>query len=104
MKQTIKHDLDLELAKKACVKAFDVYAEKFKKYNPTANWKSDTFAEIGFDAKGVKLGGTVALKPNEIEVEMNVPLLFKPFQSKAVDLVEGEITKWVAKAKNGELD
>lgn len=104
MKHTIKHDLDISLAKKACVKAFEAYSEKFAKYNPTANWKSETLAEIGFEAKGVKLGGTVDLRPKEIEVEMNVPFLFKPFQSKAVELVEGEITKWVGKAKNGDLD
>ncbi len=104
MKHTIKHDLDMELAKKACVKAFEAYAEKFAKYSPTADWKSDTQADIGFDAKGVKLGGTVGLRPNEIDVEMNVPFLFRPFQSKAIDLVEGEIRKWVDKAKNGELD
>jgi len=104
MKHTIKHDLDLALAKKACVKAFEAYSEKFEKYSPTAVWKSDTQAEIGFDAKGVKLGGTVGLRPKEIDVEMNVPFLFKPFQSKAIDLVEGEIRKWVEKAKNGELD
>ena len=104
MKQLIKHDLDLALAKKACVKAFEAYSEKFEKYSPTANWKTDTFAEIGFEAKGIKLGGTVDLRPKEIEVEMNVPFIFKPFQSKAIELVEGEITKWVAKAKNGELD
>lgn len=104
MKHTIKHDLNMDLAKKACVKAFEAYSEKFEKYNPTANWKTDTEVDIGFEAKGVKLGGTVGLRPHEIDVEMNVPFLFRPFQSKAVELVKSEISKWVEKAKNGELD
>ena len=104
MKHTIEHPLPIEMAKKATEKAFEAYAERFAKYNPTANWTSDNAADIGFEAKGVKLGGNLALRDGAIDLDMKVPLLFKPFRSKAIDIIEGEIRKWLEKAQNGELD
>lgn len=104
MKHKIKHDLSMELAKKATSKAFESYAERFSKYNPTANWTSEHEAEVGFEAKGVKLGGSIALSEGAVELDMSVPLLFRPFQSKAVDIIEGEIRDWIDKAARGDLD
>ena len=104
MKHTIKHELSRDLAKKATSKAFESYAERFAKYNPTANWTSEHEAEVGFEAKGVKLGGNLALREGAVDLQMSVPLLFRPFQSKAVDIIESEIRAWIAKAAAGELD
>ena len=104
MKHTINHHLPIELAKKATEKAFEAYGERFSKFSPTANWTSDYDANIGFEAKGVKLGGAIALREGAIDLEMNVPFLFRPFQSRAVDIIEDEIKKWIGKAEQGELD
>jgi hypothetical protein len=104
MKHTIEHSLPLDLAKKATEKAFESYAERFAKYNPTAEWTGDYTANVGFEAKGVKLGGAIALREGAVELEMDVPFLFKPFRSKAVDVIDDEIQKWLDRAKNGELD
>ena len=52
----------------------------------------------------MKLGGHVALREKEIELDMKVPFLFKPFQSKALDVIEKEIKSWIKRADNGELD
>lgn len=104
MKQTIKHPLDADMARKVAKKAFESYAQRFDKYNPTADWKSDTYAEFGFEAKGVKLEGNLELRDQAIDVEMDVPFIFKPFRKKALDVIEGEIEKWIEKAKNGEID
>lgn len=104
MKHVIKHDLSIDLARKAMKKAFEMYVAKFEKYNPTANWTSENQVKIGFEAKGVKIQGDVDLRPNEIEVDMSVPFLLKPFQGKAIDVVDKEIKEWIGKAKNGELD
>ena len=35
---------------------------------------------------------------------MDVPFAFKLFQKKAVSVIDGEIQKWIERAKNGELD
>lgn len=104
MKHTINHELSDELAKKATEKAFESYAERFAKYNPTATWTTDSTAEVGFEAKGIKLGGTIELAPGAITLEMSVPFAFKIFQKKAVGIIEGEISDWIERAKNGELD
>ena len=104
MKHTIEHPLSLEQAKKVTEKAFASYAERFAKYCPTADWHDDHNATIGFEAKGVKLGGVIGLREGAIDLDMKVPFLFKPFRSKALDIIEVEIRKWIAKAENGELD
>lgn len=104
MKQTINHPLDIDMARKVAKKAFESYAERFEKYNPTAEWTSDTHANFGFEAKGVKLSGNLQLREKAIDVEMDVPFIFKPFRSKALDVIEREIDKWIAKARDGELD
>lgn len=104
MKHTIEHPLDIDMAKKVANKAFEAYAERFDKYNPTVDWTSDYTAEFGFEAKGVKIGGDLELREKAIDVEMDVPFIFKPFRKKAMDVVEGEIDKWIGKAKKGELD
>lgn len=104
MKHVIDHDLDQETARKATRKAFETYAEKFADYNPTANWTSDDRAEIGFKAKGMKLDGAVELKPNKIELELDVPMLLRPFKKKAMGVIDGEIREWIERAKKGELD
>lgn len=103
-KQIIKHDLDVPTAKKATEKAFAGYKERFAEYNPTADWVTDTRAEIGFSAKGMKLDGAVELHPGEIHLELDVPFLLKPFRKKALSVIEDQINMWVEKAKNGELD
>ena len=100
----VEHGLPKETAKKATQKAFDAYKERFEKYNPDANWVSDDEAKVSFSAKGVTLEGNVRLTETDIELEMDVPFLLKPFKSKAVGVIEDEITKWVEKAKEGELD
>ena len=104
MKHTVEHGLSREQAKKATEKAFDAYKERFAKYNPDSSWVSDNEAKVSFSAKGVTLEGTVILHDEDIELEMDVPFLLKPFKSKAVSVIEDEITKWVEKAKQGELD
>lgn len=100
----IRHDLDVATAKKATEKAFAGYKERFASYQPTANWVSDNRAEIGFSAKGIKLSGAVEIREGEIGLELEVPLLFRPFRKKALEIIEGEIEEWVERAKAGELD
>jgi len=104
MKHTVRHGLEPKLAQKALHAAWQSYSERFSDFNPKANWKSDDEADIQFSAKGVKLQGTLAVKGDDIEMEMKVPLLLRAFQGKAVQVIDEEINRWVAKAKAGELD
>lgn len=104
MKHSVTHGIDKPLAKKATEKALEAYKERFAEYNPTVTWQSDDHAKVEFKAKGMTLKGDFELTDNEVNIEMDVPLLMKPFRKKAVSVVENEILAWVEKAKNGEFE
>jgi Putative polyhydroxyalkanoic acid system protein (PHA_gran_rgn) len=103
MKHQIAHDLDSNLAKEAAVRAFDAYKQRFANYNPTIQWDSDRKARIGFSVKGVKLEGAIDILPKAIELDLDVPFLFRPFKGKAIEVIEREVRTWLDKAKKGEL-
>lgn len=103
MKHQIAHDLDVSLAKEAAVRAFEAYQKRFTNYHPTMQWDTDKKARIGFSVKGVKLEGWIDILPRAIELDLDVPFLFRPFKGKAIEVIEREVRNWLAKAKNGEL-
>jgi hypothetical protein len=104
MRHAVEHGLSKELAKKATQKAFESYQKKLSDYDPQANWVEEDRADVTFSVKGYTLEGTIELSDDEIVMELDIPMLLKPFKSKAVSTVEEEIDKWVEKARKGELD
>jgi len=103
MKHAVKHDLSPELAKKALEKALDSYQERFASYSPKMTWTTPSHVDVSFNAKGVKLNGTVDLEPNQIVFDLDVPFLLRPFKSQAMEMMDTQIRKWSEKAKRGEL-
>jgi hypothetical protein len=104
MKKAFPHELDTPTSRKVADHAFAAYAEKFAEYNPTMDWDTDTHADFGFTAKGLSLKGTMDLRQGEVDVELKVPLLLKPFQKKAMSVIQAEMEKWIEKANNGEIE
>ena len=100
----VPHDLSFELAKKATEKAFDAYAARVAEYSPTATWTSERHADVSFRVKGVSLDGALEIKEQAIGMELDVPLLFRPFRKKALEIIEREVVEWIEKAKRGELE
>jgi hypothetical protein len=103
MKHRVPHDLDPATARKVAEKAWESYSERFAKYKPTMAWVRENEARIGFRAKGISLSGVLELAEGAIDMDLEVPLLLRPFKKTAIDVIEQEIRKWVAKAKNGDL-
>ncbi len=103
MDHRVTHDLDFETAKRVAEKAFESYSQRFADYSPTMDWVTDKKAKIGFKAKGVSLDGSITLQDKAIEMGLDVPFLFKPFKKRAIQIIEDEIEKWIAKAKAGEI-
>ena len=103
MKHVVPHGLGLETARKVTDAALASYKERFAQYHPHAHWVSDQRAEITFKVKGLSLAGTIEFDANDIEMELEVPFLLKPFRGRAVSLIEDEIEKWVEKAKRGQI-
>jgi hypothetical protein len=103
MEHRIEHDLSPELARKAVKGAVVAYSEKLAKYAPSVAWRGDDHVDVGFKAKGISLSGTLKLVPNAVLVDMDVPLLLRPFRKTALDVIETQVKEWVRKAHAGEI-
>ena len=103
MKHSVPHDIGQEKAKKAAEAALAQYSQKFAKYNPKTNWVSDSKANISFTIKGMTLSGVIEVLPSSIDMDLDVPFLFRPFKSQAMNVIEGEIKAWINKAKKGDV-
>jgi hypothetical protein len=103
MKHVIQHDLDMATAKKVTDHAFAEYRSRYPDYEPSLTWVNDRRADLGFNARGVKLGGAMTIAEGEIALELDVPFLLRPFQTRAVEVIEREVRLWIGKAKKGEL-
>ena len=101
MKHIIEHQLGVEKARTVLESALTSYKEKFAKYNPSASWTSPTRAKIGFSIKGVGIDGTLDVLERQIELDLDVPFLLRPFRGKAIEVIEREVKKWIAKAEAG---
>jgi hypothetical protein len=100
MKHEIAHDLGQAKAREITDKALEAYRVRFLEYDPKLNWKTDKAAEIGCTIKGMKIGGTVEVSERSITLDIDVPFLLRPFKGMAVDVIEGEIRKWLDQAKS----
>ncbi len=103
MKHSVPHSLGQEKAKKVAEEAFKSYQNRFAEYKPTVSWPSSDRADIGFSVKGVSLKGSVDVKPNSIDLDLDVPFMLRPFKGRALGVIEDEIKKWIGKAEAGEL-
>ena len=103
MKHTIDHSLDKALSKKVIEKAMDAYKVEWAEYTPRFDWKTDDSGEFGFVVKGFKLGGTIRVREKQIDVDMDVPLIARPFQGRAMKVIDNHVRQWVEKAKKGEI-
>lgn len=103
MKHDISHDLDLATAKKVTDRAFEEYSKRLPEYHPTLSWANDRKADISFSAMGKKLTGAMHVSEGTITMELDVPFLLRPFQGKAVEIIDREVKVWIDKAHKGQL-
>lgn len=93
MKHRIHHHLDLQASKEVAEKALASYKTRFARYEPQVSWLGSHRAEVRFSAKGFKIAGYVELLPGAVEIEIDVPLVFRPLRATAIRLLEGEIQR-----------
>jgi len=103
MKEVIPHDLDLPTAKRVAERAFEAYEARFPEYHPTFRWTDERTAQVGFNAKGIQLDGTMRIEDKAIELDLDVPFLLRPFRKIALEVIEREVRTWLEKAKNGAI-
>ncbi len=83
--------------------AVESYCERFAKYSPETQWLGEDEVRVTFSARGAKLSGLLRLVPHAIVLDLDVPLLLRPFQSKAVEVIDTQVQKWLQRAHSGEL-
>ncbi|MGK4001361.1 polyhydroxyalkanoic acid system family protein [Sorangium sp. So ce1036] len=98
MKHTIEHDLNDQEAKLATERAIAQYREQYAEYQPFLVWRDDRRAELGFSVKGVKLKGSMELRPGAVDVDLDVPLLLRPFKGVALAAIEKEVRHFIEQA------
>ena len=103
MQHRIPHGLDLELARLATRAALESYRQRFSAHDPGGDWVSEDKATISFTAAGVRLEGSVEVDPQDIVLDLEVPLVFRPIRKLALELIEREVMEWIERARAGEL-
>jgi hypothetical protein len=103
LKHVVHHGLGFETAKKVAEAAVGSYTARFQKYDPKISWKTERKAEISFKVKGVSLEGVLEVGDENIEMDLDVPFLLRPFKGTALSVIDEEIKKWLVKAKAGEI-
>lgn len=103
MKHVVPHGLGFETARKVADAAFASYKERFSQYRPQATWVTENRCEIHFNVKGMSLKGELEVGHDDIEMDLDVPFVLRPFKGKAISVIEEEIKKWIEKARKGEI-
>ncbi len=103
MRHAISHDLGLELACKTARAACDDYARRFARYQLVVQWQGPQQAQISFAAKGVAMTGEVLVSDRELVLDLKVPLLLRPLQGRALEIIDREFRRWLERARQGEI-
>ena len=103
MRHTIPHDLGIDLARRATRKALETYRENLSDYETRGKWVSEDHATVQFTVLGRTLKGTVDVRQREVQLQLDVPFLFRAFQGVAMKVVQDEIERWLEAARRGEL-
>lgn len=98
MKHTIEHDLTDQEAKLATERAIAQYREQYAEYQPFLEWRDERRADLGFTVKGMKLKGSMELRPGAVEVDLDVPLLLRPFRGVALAAIDKEVRRFIEQA------
>jgi len=104
VKHRIPHDLDHELARTVTRRALDAYRKDFAEFKPELEWLDLDAAAVRFTVLGKTLAGRVDVLSDAIQLDLDVPFLWRAFQSTAVNIIEREIRTWVQRAKDGTLE
>ncbi len=102
MKQTIAHDLSMELARQAANAALADFQRRFPHAHITPEWLSADEAIVAFSIRGFHLNPRIRLRPGAIDVEMDIPFLARPFEGRARARIERELALWLDRARRDD--
>jgi hypothetical protein len=96
VKHLVPHPLSRADAKRAIETAFGEYAQRYARFSPTLQWVDPETASAGFEALGRRISARVRLLDAAFEVELDVPLVARPFVGRAQKAIEREAARWVS--------
>lgn len=75
--------------------AMAFYKARYPRYSPMLSWLAPDRAEASVHVRGLTLSGQLELRPDALEVAVEVPFLLRPFQKMAIARVEQEVARWL---------
>ncbi len=101
MKHSVSHPLSVADAKRAIETAFGEYSKRYAGFAPQLQWLEPELAQVGFQALGRKIVAQVRVRDRALEIDMDVPLLARPFAGKATAAIDREVARWVGVVQAG---
>lgn len=95
MRHEIAHTLDLLRVRVLLEEALATYRVRYEKADPRLIWLSETRAQATFRVRGKELTAEIELLPGCCAVELDVPLLFRPFQDLGRRAIDREVGRWL---------
>jgi hypothetical protein len=95
VKHSVSHPLSTVDAKRAIEAAFAEYSQRFSGFAPQLQWPAPELAQVGFTALGRKIEAQVRVLDRALEVDIDVPLLARPFLGRAKAAIDREVARWV---------
>jgi hypothetical protein len=101
MKHILQTNLDLVTSKQIADRALGHYQQRLAKYQPTVHWLDYQHAEVHFRAKGINVTGKIEIRPGEVEIDLDVPFVFRIFRGAAIRILDEELRKLIAEHEAG---
>ncbi len=103
MRHSWNHDLGLELACLTTEAACAEYMKRFERFHPQLTWHDRCHAEVVFSARGLKIVGRFEVLAHGLVLDLEVPLLLRPLQTRGVAVIDREFRRWIDRARAGDL-
>jgi hypothetical protein len=95
LRHSIPHSLSDDEARQMLDAAFAHYHARHPGYHPSLSWLNPRQATLGLRIGGYELSGRLSLRPGEVGIEMDVPLLLRPFQGTVKQRINREAARWL---------
>src|SRR4051794_39555199 len=104
MKHRFLHGVDQDRAANAVKQAFQHYHRRYPNYGLDLAWTGPFSATLSFRAKGLAIRCDLAIEPDAVEVEVDLPLILRPFQGRVKTLAEREARVWIERLSAPDQD
>ena len=98
MKHSIDHNLEPKKAKHTLDQLLEAYCEHYKENSVETQWVSEDKAQIRFRATGKTVEGVVTVCDDCYDIDISLPMRFRPFKKRIRKTLDSEVARWVENA------